>query len=114
MDVNNLKQVLRDFAAERDWNKFHTPKNLAMAVATEAGELLAEFQWLTAEESASLAPEKLERVRLELADVTMHVIRLADVLKIDLEKAVRDKVSINAKRYPVEKSRGNARKYTEL
>lgn len=104
---------LRDFAAARDWDRFHTPKNLAMALTGEAGELAAEFQWLTAEESAALDPERLERVRQEAADVLLYLVRLADRLDFDLVEAAHAKIDLNAQRYPADQVRGSARKYTE-
>lgn len=100
-DFEELKGVLRDFAAKRDWERFHTPKNLAMAVAGEAGELVAEFQWLTDNESdaSSLPTEKLEAIALEIADVQIYLIRLADVLGIDIPTVVCKKVEINESRF---------------
>ncbi len=91
---------LRAFAAARDWESFHTPKNLAMALAGEAGELLAEFQWLTPEESASLDEESLARVSSEMADVATYLIRLADVLGVDLIDAIHTKMTEVEIRYP--------------
>jgi len=109
-----LKARLREFAEERDWTQFHTPKNLAMALAGEAGEVLEHFQWLTAEQSA--APDAALRgaVALELADVLMYLVRLADVLDVDLAAAAARKLAINAERYPAEKARGRADKYDQL
>ena len=96
-----LTQLLRDFAEERDWEKFHTPKNLAMALAGEAGELVAEFQWLTPSESErpSLSPEQLTAVAMEIADVQIYLLRLADVLGLDVPAVVREKVEINRTRF---------------
>lgn len=108
-----LASRLRGFAAERDWDRFHTPKNLAMALTGEAGELAAEFQWLTAEESSALDPERLERVRQEAADVLLYLVRLADRLDFNLVEAAHAKIDLNAQRYPAEQVRGSARKYTE-
>lgn len=102
--------ALRAFAAERDWERFHTPKNLAMALAGEAGELLAELQWLTPEESASLDPEQLHAVGAEMADVLIYLCRLADVLGVDLLDAAQAKVTANAQRYSVARARGSAAK----
>jgi NTP pyrophosphatase (non-canonical NTP hydrolase) len=112
--LDDLTRRLRDFAAEREWDRFHTPKNLAMALTGEAGELAAEFQWLTTEES--LAPEaaRLERVRQEAADVLLYLARLADKLGFDLIEAAQAKMALNAQRYPPHQARGNARKYTEF
>jgi dCTP diphosphatase len=109
-----LRQALREFAAERDWDQFHTPKNLAAALSVEAAELLEHFQWLTAAESTQLSPEKRAAVSEEIADVLLYLIRLADKLDVDVLAAARDKLVRNAEKYPIEKSRGNRRKYTEL
>jgi len=99
--IENLMASIRNFAAERDWEKFHTPKNLAMAIAGEAGELAAEFQWLTPEESTigALSNEKIRDIRLEMADVQIYLYRLADVLKIDISQAVIEKMEINESRF---------------
>ena len=96
-----LTNLLRDFAKARDWEKFHTPKNLAMALAGEAGELVAEFQWLTPAESqvGVLSDEKLKAISLEMADVQIYLLRLADVLEINLPQAVRSKIEINENRF---------------
>lgn len=108
-----LRQRLRRFTAERDWDQFHSPKNLAMALIGEAGELVEHFQWLTEDESSALSPEKLEEVKLELADILIYVIRLADRLDIDLLTAANQKIVLNEKKYPADRVRGDARKYTE-
>ncbi len=110
MALDDLVAQLREFAAERDWEQFHTPKNLAMAVAGEAGELLAELQWLTPEESAQLSDERLAAVAAEMADVFIYLLRLSDVLGVDLLQAAQDKVAVNRRRYSVERSRGSAQK----
>ncbi|WP_324612842.1 nucleotide pyrophosphohydrolase [Streptomyces specialis] len=114
--MRELQEMLTQFAEERDWEKFHTPKNLAMALAGEAGELLEIFQWLDPDESCSImrSPERAKAVEQELADIFSYLLRLADVLGIDLAGALRDKVEINRTRYPVELSRGHAQKYTRL
>src|SRR5262249_47109083 len=104
---------LRQFAAERDWDQFHSPKNLAMALAGEVGELLEIFQWLTEEQSRRLLPEQLAEVRKELADVLIYVVRLADVLQIPLVAAAEEKIAINEAKYPIAESRGSARKSTK-
>ena len=109
-----LRAGLRLFAAARDWQQFHTPKNLAMALSVEAAELLEHFQWLTAEQSMRLDAATRRAVADELADVLLYLTRLADVLDIDLLAAGQRKLKVNAKKYPVSKARGNARKYTEL
>jgi len=100
-EFQDLTVILRQFAAVRNWEKFHTPKNLAMAVAGEAGELVAEFQWLTAAESErpSLSPEQLKAIGLEIADVQIYLMRLADVLGVNIPDLVREKVAINESRF---------------
>ena len=113
-DLDQLRDSLRQFAADRDWDQFHSPKNLAMALAVEAAELLERFQWVTEEDSKRLAPADLARVREEMADVLNYLVRLADKLDVDLLAAARDKVALNAQKYPVDKARGNAKKYSEL
>jgi NTP pyrophosphatase (non-canonical NTP hydrolase) len=112
--LDALRDVLRQFAFERDWNQFHSPKNLAIALSVEAAELLEHFQWITDTESATLMPEQKARIREEVADVLIYLIRLADKLEIDLLDAARDKIQLNAENYPVEKSRGSRKKYTDL
>ncbi|HEX6996796.1 MAG TPA: nucleotide pyrophosphohydrolase [Gammaproteobacteria bacterium] len=108
-----LQRRLAEFAAARDWEQFHSPKNLSMALAVEAAELLEEFQWLTEAQSASLDEARLARVRLEAADVLIYLLRLADRLGIDLVAAAEEKIALNERKYPAEKVRGDARKYTE-
>ncbi|MGD9599198.1 MAG: nucleotide pyrophosphohydrolase [Steroidobacteraceae bacterium] len=103
----DLRDALRRFAAERDWDQFHSPKNLAAALSVEAAELLEHYQW--SETAAHPAG-----VREELADVLLYLIRLADKLEVDLAAAARDKIALNARKYPVEKARGNPRKYDRL
>jgi dCTP diphosphatase len=112
MDSLEAIQIrLRKFAAQREWEGFHTPKNLSMALAGETGELLEIFQWLTEEESGNLSDQYLASVREELADIAIYLLRLADVLQIDLIGAVESKIALNERKYPVEESRGNATKY---
>src|SRR5262245_16513561 len=108
-----LRDALRQFADERDWDQFHSPKNLAAALAVEAAELLERFQWLTEDQSRKLSPAELAKVREEMADVLNYLVRLADKLDVNLLEAARDKIKVNAVKYPVEKSRGSARKYGE-
>ena len=100
-EINELKSEIRAFADARDWEIFHTPKNLSMAVAGEAGELVSEFQWLTAEESMreELDPKKLNDIKMEIADVALYLFRLTDVLGIDLAQAMREKMKINETRF---------------
>jgi dCTP diphosphatase len=109
-----LRDALRAFAAERDWDQFHSPRNLAAALAVEAAELLEPFQWLTDEQSRNLPPETRVAVEQELADVLLYLVRLADTLDVDLSRAAVDKMARNAAKYPADKVRGSSRKYTDL
>lgn len=109
-----LQARLNQFVAERDWEQFHYPKNVAMALAAEAGELLEHFMWLTPEQSDDLPPEARAEVELEAADILFFLIRLCDRMDIDLLRAAEKKIAINEKKYPVEKARGKATKYTKL
>jgi NTP pyrophosphatase (non-canonical NTP hydrolase) len=109
-DIEELKQRLRQFAAERDWEQFHTPKNLASALIVEAAELLEHFQWLTAEESVNLPPETRAEVEAEMADVLLYLARLADLLGVDLLDAAERKIKRNAEKYPAHEVRGSATK----
>jgi dCTP diphosphatase len=112
MDVSAEQAALRQFTHDPDWEQFHTPKNLAMAMSGEVGELLAFFQWLTPEESTTIMDTpKADHVRDELADVLIYTLRLADVLDVDLGAAVADKLAKNGSRYTVESSFGNAEKH---
>jgi NTP pyrophosphatase (non-canonical NTP hydrolase) len=113
-ELEALREQLREFATARDWDQFHSPKNLAMALAGEAGELLETFQWLTEEQSRRPTPETLAAAGEEIADVLLYLVRLSDKLGIDPVAAARAKLLANATKYPVDKARGNARKYTEL
>ena len=108
-----LQRRVAEFAAARDWEPFHSPKNLAMALSVEAAELVEEFQWLTEEQSRALDAERRERVRLELADVFIYLLRLADRLDVDLMRAAEDKIVQNERKYPADRVRGDSRKYTE-
>lgn len=112
MDMNALKSALRAFAAERDWEQFHSPKNLAMALSVEVAELVEHFQWLSEEQSRSLPPETRERAAAEIADVQIYLARLADILEIDIEEAVGAKLQSNRLKYPADRVRGKAAKYT--
>lgn len=111
---DDLAGRLAAFARERDWQQFHSPKNLAMALAAESAELLEHFQWLTESQSRELPTEKREEAALEMADVLLYLVRLADELGIDLLDAAGRKLVINAGKYPIGKSRGHSRKYTDL
>ncbi|MEK6749820.1 MAG: nucleotide pyrophosphohydrolase [Pseudomonadota bacterium] len=112
-DLESTKQALRKFALERDWDQFHSPKNLSMALAAEAAELLEHFQWLTEAQSANLPPEKMAEVALEVADIFLYVIRVADKLNVDLLKVAAKKIELNKQKYPAERVRGSSKKYTE-
>lgn len=112
--LNRLRDELRAFAAERDWEQFHTPKNLAAALIVEAAELIEHFQWLTPEQSCRLEGVTLADVTQEIGDVLIYLTRLADVLGVDPLQAARDKLKLNALKYPVEKAKGSAAKYRDL
>ncbi len=109
-----LRDDLRRFAKQRDWDQFHAPKNLAMALSVEAAELLEHFQWLSESQSKRLSARQLARVREEIADVLLYLVRLSDQLGVDLIEAAADKMKRNARKYPVRKARGTSRKYTDL
>lgn len=113
-DLNGLKIRLREFTEARDWNQFHSPKNLSMALSVEVAEIAEHFQWLTEEQSKDLPKHKLAEVETELADTLIYLIRLADKLNIDLIRAALNKIEINEQKYSVDKAKGNAKKYTEF
>ena len=113
-ELDTLREQLRAFAAARDWGQFHSPKNLAMALAAESGELLEIFQWLTEAQSRSLDPAAQAAASEEVADILLYLVRLSDTLGIDPVAAAQRKLLANAAKYPVDKSRGNSKKYTEL
>jgi NTP pyrophosphatase (non-canonical NTP hydrolase) len=112
--LQELAESLRRFAAERDWDQFHSPKNLAAALAVEAGEVLEHFQWLKEEESHAVSADSREQIALELADVFLYLVRLADKLEVDLISAANRKLAINAQKYPIDRARGSSKKYTEF
>jgi NTP pyrophosphatase (non-canonical NTP hydrolase) len=112
-DLAALQRRLAEFAADRDWDQFHAPKNLAMALIAECAELVEHFQWLNEEQSAMLSAEKKAAVRLELADILIYLLRISDKLDIDLLAAAREKIAINEERYPADKVRGDARRASE-
>jgi NTP pyrophosphatase (non-canonical NTP hydrolase) len=112
-ELESIRARLRRFAGERDWDQFHSPKNLSMALIAEAAELVEHFQWLTEEQSAQLPPERLQEVETELADIFIYLIRMADKLGVDLLAAAERKMDINEAKYPADKVRGSAKKYTE-
>ena len=113
MDLEKLTLRLRKFADDRDWNQFHSPKNLSMALAGEAGELLEHFQWITEKESANLPENKLHEVGEEIADIFIYLVRISDQLNINLFSAVENKILKNEEKYPAEKVKGSSKKYTE-
>lgn len=113
-DLQSLSASLREFAAARDWSRFHSPKNLAMALTVESAELMEHFQWLDAEASDRLSAAQREAVALEAADVLLYLLQLTDRLGIDLPAAARRKLAINEARYPVDKARGTHLKYDAL
>lgn len=113
-DIKDLQAALRQFTQERDWEQFHSPKNLATALAVEAAEILEHFQWLSEEQSRSLPEAKRPAVGEELADVFLYLLQLSDKLDIDLIQAAREKMQANASKYPVERAKGISNKYNEL
>ncbi len=113
-ELNDIKHRLREFAKERDWDQFHSPKNFSMALIVECAELVEHFQWLSDEQSKRLPDETLEEVSLEMADIMIYLIRLADKLDVDLIESVHKKMKLNAIKYPVDKSKGLATKYSKL
>jgi dCTP diphosphatase len=110
--IPEVAAALRAFAAERDWDRFHTPKNLAAAMSVEASEVLEHFQWLTDGESSALDAQKKEEVAMELADVFLYLVRLSDRLGVDLLHSAERKMAINAKNYPADFTKGAIRKRT--
>ncbi len=112
-ELARLRELVRVFVDERDWDQFHTPKNLASALSVEAAELLEHFQWLQHGRAEELGPDKLAEVRHEMADVLVYLVRLADKLDVDLFAAVQEKMVLNREKYPAEQVRGDARKYYE-
>lgn len=111
--LSALSDTLANFARERDWEQFHSPKNLSMALIGEAAELTEHFQWLTEEQSLNIDADKKEAVSLEMADILIYLIRTAERLDVDLIDAAWRKIDINNQRYPVEKVRGDARRANE-
>ena len=113
-ELIKLRDALRQFAQERDWEQFHSPKNLAAALSVEAAELLEHFQWLSEDDSKNLSTESRHAVSLEAADVLLYLIRLSDKLDIDLIAAAKEKMLLNAEKYPIDKARGSSKKYDEF
>jgi dCTP diphosphatase len=115
MNIEDIRKRLAKFAKARNWDQFHTPKNLSMALAAEAAELLEIFQWLTDEQSTKIVNDEKEMalIREEIADVMIYLVRLADKLGVGIEKAVLEKIKVNEKKYPVKLAKGNATKYNK-
>jgi len=113
-EIEELQAELRRFAEERDWGQLHSPKNLAASLSIEAAEVLEHFQWLTEEQSRQLDEGRRQAVAHEIADVLLYLLQLSDKLGIDPLQAARDKLALNEQRYPADKAKGSARKYTEL
>jgi dCTP diphosphatase len=113
-DLHQLRDAVRQFSAERDWGQFHSPKNLAMALSVEAAELMEHFQWLTEAESAQLSEAQKRAVAHEMADVFIYLLQLSDRVGVDLIAAAREKMKLNAEKYPVDKARGSLKKYDAL
>lgn len=112
--MDEVIEKIRRFRDERDWLQFHNPKDLAISIAIEAGELLEEFQWKSAEEIQKHMADKPERVADEIADVAIYLFELADILQIDVKQAIFSKLEKNAKKYPVDRARGSSKKYSDL
>jgi NTP pyrophosphatase (non-canonical NTP hydrolase) len=112
--LNDLEAAVAAFVAERDWAQFHTPKNLAMGVAIEAAEIMEHFLWSTGAESAAPDPARKAQVAQEMGDVLIYLVRLGQVLDVDLVAAATDKLAVNREKYPVEKAKGSAKKYLDL
>ena len=113
MDISKIQNQLENFATERDWEQFHTPKNLSMALSVEASELVEIFQWLRAEESISPDTKQIDAIKSEVADIAMYLLRFCSILEIDIEEAIESKLEKNAEKYPVNLSKGNAQKYNQ-
>ena len=111
--MNDLRDAIKAFIEERDWEQFHSPKNLAMALSVEVAEIVEHFQWLTEEQSRNLPPEKLAEVRQEIGDVMIYLTELADKLGVDSVEAAKAKLEINSQKYPTSLVKGKASKYTE-
>lgn len=112
-DLTELRDLVREFVNERDWDKFHTPKNLATALSVEASELLEPFQWLVSGDKHEIDETKLTAIRHEMADVLVYLVRLADKMEVDLFQAVLEKMALNRAKYPADQVRGDSRKYSE-
>lgn len=113
-DIKRITEELRQFAKDRDWDQFHSPKNLSMALSVEAGELVEKFQWLTEQQSFELSDKKKKEVEEEIGDILIYLVRIADQLDVELIKVADEKLKQNAEKYPIEKAKGKADKYTEF
>ena len=113
MDLNHYKNKIQEFADERNWEQYHNPKNLVMALSGEVGELTEIFQWQNEEESKNLSDKDLQSAKEEIADIFIYLLRISDKLGIDVEDAVNEKLEINARKYPVELAKDNAVKYSK-
>ncbi len=114
MNIEKIQKILKDISEKREWSQFHSPKNLSMALSVEASELVEIFQWLSEEDSYNLSKEKKEHLEEEIADITTYLLRICMQFDINLEEAVLNKIGKFEKKYPVNKSKGTAKKYTEL
>jgi NTP pyrophosphatase (non-canonical NTP hydrolase) len=116
LDIDSFQKVISNFARERDWEQFHTPKNLSMALSVEASELVEIFQWVTAEQSQNIKniPEIKHAAAEEIADILTYLLRISDLLEIDIPTSLEQKIEKNGEKYPIDKAKGNAKKYTEL
>lgn len=112
--INDLKKLIENFMNERDWAQFHSPKNLSMALSAEAAELMEHFLWVESSQSHTVFEKKREEIENEVADITLFVLQFCITNKIDLSRALKHKMALNAQKYPVEKCKGKAVKYTEL
>jgi NTP pyrophosphatase (non-canonical NTP hydrolase) len=113
MNIKQIQNQLSDFASDRDWEQFHTPKNLTMALSVETSELVEIFQWLTPEQSSNLSNKQMKAIEEEVADVAIYLLRLSDVLGVNLSDVVENKIKVNGEKYPVALSKGNAKKYNQ-
>ena len=111
--ISEIQEQIRRFAEDRDWDQFHSPKNLSMALSVEVSEIVEHFQWLTEQQSKELSPAELEAVELELADAFIYMVALADKLNLDLIAAAAKKIAINEHKYPAKQVHGSAKKYTD-
>jgi len=112
--IQKLKEKINQFIAERDWEKFHSPKNLSMSIAIEAAELMEKFQWADNTESKNLTKKKKQEIEEELADIAVYILNFCSLYGIDLSSAIERKIVLNSKKYPLHKSKGNSKKYTEF